>query len=120
MHNRSTWMRFTLVLLLASAAAAAADFTGKWTGNINGPGGDITITFNFKQTGAKLAGTVSGPAGDLDIQDGKVDGDKMAFTVSFNGMNIQQEGTLKGDEITLTVKMEGGEAPGPMTLKRVK
>jgi hypothetical protein len=48
--------------------------------------------------------------------------DKISFAVSFGGMKISHEGTIKGDEITLTVKMDGGpgEGPGPMTLKRTK
>jgi len=120
MRNQSLYIRLTLALLLSAAAAFAADFTGKWTGQFSGPAGDLTITFNLKQAGAKLTGTVNSPAGDLEIQDGKVDGDKMLFTVSFNEMKIQHEGVLKGDEITLTVKMDGAESPGSMTLKREK
>jgi len=113
-------LRVAVLLVLAAAVALAADVTGKWTGQFSSPGGDMTITFNFKQTGTKLAGTVEGPGGELEIQGGKVDGDKITFTVSFNEMKIEHEGTVKGDEISLSVKMEGADTPGPMTLKRVK
>ena len=108
-----------------SAAAFAADVTGNWTGQM-GPDGGMTITFHFKQDGAKLTGTVDGPGGDpMPIADGKVDGNKIAFTVSFNDMKILHEGTVQGDEITLNIKMEGGPGggdggPGPMKLKRAK
>ncbi len=120
MTMRSSWIPAALLMALLAAAAFAADVTGKWTGQFNSPGGDMTITFNFKQTGDKLTGTVTGPGGDLEIQDGKVSGDKITFTISFNDMKIQHEGALKGDEISLSMKMDGGEAPGPMILKRAK
>jgi hypothetical protein len=117
------------VLALATGVAFAADITGKWTGEMSGPdGGAMSITFTFKQDGAKLTGTAEGPQGDpLQIKDGKVEGDRISFTVSFDAgggdMKIVHEGTIKGDEITLNVKMEGGQGDGfggPMTLKRAK
>ena len=55
-----------------------------------------------------------------------MEGDKIVFTVSFDGgggeMKIVHEGTIKGDEITLKIKMgDGGDGPGgEMTLKRAK
>jgi hypothetical protein len=118
------------VLMALAAAALAADITGKWTGEMAGPDGGqgFTLTYNFKQDGAKLTGTVLGPGGDpLEIKDGKVEGAKLSFTVSFDGggntMKISNEGTIAGDEIKLTSKFEGGEFPGgnnPITLKRAK
>jgi hypothetical protein len=118
----------TLIRVAALAALAtavwAADITGKWSAQMNGPdGGGMTITFTFKQSGTKLTGTMDGPGGEpMQIQDGKVDGDKISFAVSFNQMKIVHEGVVKGDEITLTVKMDGGpgDSPGPMVLKRVQ
>jgi hypothetical protein len=97
--------------------------TAKWSAQMNGPdGGGMTMTFNFKQDGTKLTGTIDGPGGEpMAIQDGKVDGEKIVFAVSFNDMKIVHEGTIKGDEITLTIQMNGGPGggPGPLKLKRV-
>ena len=120
--------RMTLIRVVALAALAtavwAADITGKWSAQMNGPdGGGMTLTFTFKQSGTKLTGTMDGPGGEaMQIQDGKVDGDKISFAISFNEMKIVHEGVVKGDEITLTVKMDGGPggSPGPMVLKRVQ
>jgi hypothetical protein len=120
--------RMTLIRVAALAALAtavwAADITGKWSAQMSGPdGGGMTLTFTFKQSGTKLTGTMDGPGGEpMQIQDGKVDGDKISFAVSFNDMKIVHEGVVKGDEITLTVKMDGGPggSPGPMVLKRVQ
>ena len=123
-----------LALAFTAGTAMAADVTGKWTTTMAGRGGGdegFTITYNFKQDGAKLPGTVETPMGDpLPIADGKVDGDKLSFTITFEGgpngaMKITNEGTVSGDEIKLTTKFEGGGDFGggdrpPATLKRVK
>ncbi|MGA2267541.1 MAG: hypothetical protein ABSH44_03625 [Bryobacteraceae bacterium] len=112
-----------VLMTVLAGAALAADITGNWTGSTD----QFTLTFAFKQDGEKLTGTVTGPQGDpLPISDGKVQGDKLSFTVKIdmggNSMTIHHEGAIKGDEITLTTKVEGGQdfGGGPMTLKRQK
>ena len=117
------WLLATAAItLLMPVASFAADLTGKWVGQM---GGEFTMTFNFKQDGNKLTGTSDGPGGEpLQIQAGKVEGNKITFTMSPDGqMNIGFEGTISGDEISLTMKMEGGPGggpPGPIKLKRAK
>ena len=104
----------------------AADVTGNWTGEFNGPDGNgMKIVFHFKQDGAKLTGSVDGPGGHpLEIQDGKVEGDKLSFIIHFAGgngdMKIAHSGTVSGNEITLEIKMDGAEGGpgGPIKLKR--
>ena len=112
-----------LLMAFTTLTALAADVTGTWTGDMKGPNGDaFSITFTFKQDGPKLTGTVQGPQGDpMDISNGKVDGDKFSFDVSFNGMTIKHECTLAGDEIKMTTKADDPNFPGgEMTLKRAK
>lgn len=116
-----------LLLALAAISAFAADITGKWTAQFDTPNGSITLTYDFKQDGAKLTGTVQGPMGDpIPIQDGKIDGDKISFTVTYAGpqgeIKITNEGAVKTDEISLTAKIPGMEdgGPPPVTLKRAK
>ena len=112
-----------LLIVFSTVAAFAADVSGAWSGEAKGPNGEsFPLTFNFKQDGAKLTGTVTGPQGDpLAISDGKVDGDKIAFNVSFNGMTISHDGVVKGDEIALKTKSDQGDFPaGELTLKRSK
>jgi hypothetical protein len=115
------------VLFLAIGAATAlaqsaapANATGTWSGQMQGPNGDMTITFHLKQDGTKLTGSVDTGMGDpVDIQNGKVDGDKIYWETSFNGMTIQHNGTINGDEIKINVKSSDGQFPATdMTLKR--
>ena len=121
------WLLAAAIALLTPLASFAADITGKWVGEMGG--GQFTMTFNFKQDGAKLTGTSDGPGGEpLQIQAGKVEGNKISFNMSPDGeMKIGFEGTINGDEITLTLKMDGGpggpggpDGPGPIKLKRAK
>lgn len=109
-----------LLFALSPAIAMAADITGTWTGAMKGPDGnaDFQLSFTFKQDGTKFTGSVQGPQGEaIPISDGKIDGDKLTFAVSFNGMTISHEGTVSGDEIKMTTKSDQGFG-GEMTLKR--
>jgi hypothetical protein len=110
-----------IMAFTTASAFAATDVSGTWAGDMKGPDGSngFHLSFTFKVDGAKLTGTVQGPQGDpIAITDGKVDGDKVSFNVSVNGMVIVHEGTLAGDTIKLTSKSDQGPS-GDMTLTRV-
>jgi hypothetical protein len=114
-----------LGMLLGAAAALAADLSGTWAGTLATQNGDYALVYTFKQEGAKLTGTLLTPQGDtVEIQDGKVDGDKVSFVfeVAYNGgMKFLNEGAIKGDEIAVTTTQQGtGEYGGTVTLKRQK
>ena len=121
-------IRFAVLVALATGLAFAGDVTGNWTGEFAGPdGGNVSLTFHFKQDGTRLTGNVDGPGGQaLELKEGKVEGDKISFAISFdsggNAMKIIHAGTVKNDEIDLTVTMDGadGGEGGPMKLKRNK
>ncbi len=105
-------------------AHAATDVTGTWNTSMQAPDGNgsFDLTFTFKQDGSALTGTVTGPQGDpLAITNGKIDGDKISFTVSFNGTTITHDGTVSGDQIKLTSKSSDNSFPEmSLTLKRAK
>jgi hypothetical protein len=112
------------VVLLAVAAAYAADVTGKWVAEMQGRNGTTQTTFDLKADGAKLTGTMQGAMGDpVAIQDGKVEGDAISFVVvrNFGGneMKTTWKGKVSGDEIKFTREMQmppggfGGPGGGP-------
>jgi len=112
-----------LALALTAATAMASDVTGTWNALAQMPNGDAyPLTYSLKQDGANVTGTVQGPQGDpLPIDNGKVDGDKFTFDVTFNGTVIHHAGTINGDEIHLTTKSDSGDFPAmEMMLKRTK
>jgi hypothetical protein len=112
-----------VAMTLFAGKAMAADVTGSWTTTMQTQDGNSTqITFNFKQDGAILTGTVQGSMGDpMEITNGKVDGDKFTFDVSFNGMTIHHNCTVDGDTIKMSTKTDSGDFPAmELTLTRVK
>jgi len=99
-------------VLLLSSTALAAPVDGKWTGMLDTPMGPVNVAFRFKADGAMLAGSTMSPDGaELPIKNGKVDGDKIAFTVEvdFGGMalTLDYTGVVSADEIKLTLNVMG-------------
>ena len=105
----------TLGLCLAFAGVlSAADVDGKWVAQVPGRGGETReTTFTFKADGAKLTGNMATQMGETPISDGKVEGDKLSFTVNvnFGGNEIKLlfKGTVAGGEIKFTRQREGGQ-----------
>jgi hypothetical protein len=98
-----------MFVTLGSVSALAADFNGKWTGDVTTPRGTQTLTFDFKVDGAALTGKVTTPRGANDISNGKVDGDNISFeqVMNFNGneFKITYTGKADGDTIKFTRAM---------------
>lgn len=110
---------------MATGIAFAADATGKWVGDFAGPNGNsMALAVNLKQEGTKLTGSSEGPGGTIEIKEGKIDGDKISFYITFEGgggaMKLNHTGTITGDELVLTIAMEGGPGGGfgPIKLTR--
>jgi hypothetical protein len=109
----------TLLLTLMAIAAFAADIDGKWTASVPGRDGQPQeTTFTFKAAGNKLTGTISSARGSLDIQDGKIEGDKVSFVISFGEIRIVHTGKISGNEIQFERKREGGDRAQQFTAKK--
>ena len=89
-------MRFSLsllaaVLLLApvTARTRAADVSGEWILNFNGPQGPIDANAKFKQDGENVTGTIEGPQGTIECS-GTLKDTKLALQmeVNANGQSI--------------------------------
>jgi hypothetical protein len=124
MKRMRNWIVLSAALLMIASAKpvfAATDVTGTWTGSLTTPdGSNFPLTFNFKQDGTKVTGSVTTPQGDpVSIDNGKIDGDKLTFETSFNGMTISHVCTVNGDEIKVSTKTDNDQIP-PMefTIKR--
>ena len=109
----------TTILLILAIGAFAADVTGKWTyeqaGRQGGPARQVTIT--LKQDGNTLTGSVPGfgrggdnPPPPSEIQNGKIDGDKVSFetvrTMGDNKITTKYTGTVSGNEMKLHMVTE--------------
>jgi hypothetical protein len=118
-------------LLIAAGMSFAADIDGTWTGTIQGPDGGqgFPVSYTFKADGNTLTGTMPGmpspdgtPAKPIAIKDGKIDGNKISFTVSFDmggqEMKMEYKGVLAGDTLKLSFDAMG--SPMEFTLKKAK
>ena len=112
-----------LVCAVFAGTLLAGDISGTWTGNMVFGDNQIPLTYIFKQDGGKLTGSVTGPGGEIPLAEGKVEADKLSFsvTVDMNGApsKFTSSGTIKGEEIELVTKNDAFASP-PMTLKRSK
>ena len=114
-----------VALALAAGGAWAGDVSGTWVAEFTIPNGETReATFNFEVDGEELTGTVSGPRGDAPIDEGKIAGDELSFSVTRDfgrgEMKFLYEGTVSGDEIELTVTIEDRDRTFEMTAERVE
>ena len=105
--------RLLISLIVLSLAALAADISGAWKATAEGPNGSMERTFVFKVEGAKVTGeTTSSMMGKSVINDGKIDGDTVTFTITGNiggnEMKLNYKGKISGNEIHFTSEMAGG------------
>jgi hypothetical protein len=113
------YLSIVLGFLLLVGFAFAADIDGKWNGEIVGQ--NMEIAFTFKAEGTKLTGVHIVNGQETQIEEGKIDGNNISFTVTLNmgeEMKIPHKGTISGDEIKMTYEMMG--QPGEILLKRAK
>jgi hypothetical protein len=113
-----------LLFVFASVAAFAADFNGKWNGQVQGRNGMQTLVFDLHVDGSTLTGKITTPRGDTDISNGKVNGDTITFdqVLNFNGnsITISYTGKVDGDNIQFTRQFgtDGSRPPQQFTAKR--
>ncbi|MDB5114848.1 MAG: hypothetical protein JWQ79_340 [Mucilaginibacter sp.] len=109
-----------VLLLCVVAVCWAATFDGVWKGYIEG---QYNLTLTLKTDGAKLTGEyalvdnnpksynpddtgyspyVAAQMGKNAITDGKIDGNNISFTTTFNGKPVYYKGTLADDKLVLT------------------
>jgi hypothetical protein len=92
--------------------AFAADVTGIWTGQLTDRNGDIQdLSFRFSMKDNVLSGKMYGDNESVPIQDARIDGNEITFSVTteLNGSTTKfiYSGQINGDELTL-VRRRGG------------
>lgn len=108
-------LRLILLPFLSVFLLAAADPTGRWTAEFQGPQGNpVRSVIVLKAQGENLTGTVEGMRGEQTaISDGKISGDEVTFTVvqHWQGVDfkIEYRGVLKKGLIHFTVRRPGTE-----------
>ena len=119
-------MKWLLALMAVFAlTASAADISGNWKGSAETPNGTIERTFIFKVDGNKLTGeTTSNNFGKSTIENGKVDGDNVSFTITVsmggNDAKVEYKGkVVDADTIKFEVSVQGYDQAIELVAKRV-
>ena len=71
------------------------------------PMGDQKSVFTVKSDGDSFTGSNAGAMGALDVENGKVDGNKLTWTMNMKvpmPMTLEAEATIDGDTLTGTIK----------------
>jgi len=127
-----TWMLRSIValgfVLAVAGIARAADVSGTWTAEFDSQIGVQKYVYTFKVEGEKLTGQAAAERmgqkeAPVELKDGTVKGDQIAFTepLNFQGQEvpISYTGTIAGDEIKFTRKV-GDFATEELVAKRKK
>ena len=96
-----------LALLVAvSASALATDVSGNWKYVVKNPQGTFQQSIVLKQEGTKISGHILSPRGRREeIQEGKVSGDEIEFSVARRNpggdkpTTVPYKGKVVGDEM---------------------
>jgi len=118
---------FVLVLCLIACAVPAlhaADISGQWAASFDTQIGQQNYTYTFAVKDGMVTGKAKSANGESDIQEGKIDGDKLTFVenLTFQGMEIRIQYTGKivsNDEIKFT-RQVADFATEELVAKRVK
>lgn len=111
-------MKYILALLFTFGTItlfAQNPIDGNWKGSRETPNGTFEINYTFKVDGATLKGSSKSQRGESELKDGKVDGKKFSFAVTFGDRTINFTGELVSDN-EIVIKNERGETK----LARVK
>lgn len=106
---------FTLALLIGAFTAFSQSIDGNWKGTRETPNGVMETNYTFKVEGTTLTGSWKTQRGETKIENGKVDGKKFSFEISFGGNAIPFNGELV-NENEIVLKNERGDTK----LTRVK
>lgn len=112
--------RCTLLFLAIVSLLAAGDVSGKWKGPLDG--GEGEVQFTFKLDGSSLSGTMSGAENKAFPLTGKLDGDKIAFSVEFEWqgtpLKLVVNGKVDGEEMKLNIATADSSWSSTMTAKK--
>ena len=84
-----------------------AEVDGSYDCVTKSPMGDQKSVFTVSSNGAEFTGLNAGAMGSLEVENGKVDGNKLTWTMNMKvpmPMTLECEATVDGDALTGTIK----------------
>src|SRR5580704_16104974 len=115
---------FVALSMFLCTLAAAEDLTGRWVATETTPNGQKReTTVALIAEGNSLKGFIANPRSTMLIVEGRVDGNKVSFTVlrESNGVDKRADCTaeLSGDGLKVTIPSDGTRPATVLAAKRV-
>ena len=112
-------LAFSAFILVSSASFADDHAEGDWDFSMASPFGQVSAKVSFDIDGDTLTGGFDlGDGRVLEILEGKVEGDKLTFSITREGamtMTYVMEATVTGDSVSGVAAAMGTTAPWSMT-----
>jgi hypothetical protein len=111
-------MKYLLILLFLGGSVtifAQTNIDGDWKGIRETPNGSFELNYTFKVDGKTLTGKLKAQFGEVQLENGKIDSNKISYSISLNGTTVNSTGEIL-NENEILIKNEFGE----MKLTRVK
>ena len=111
-------MKYFLILLFLGGSLtifAQTNIDGEWKGTRETPNGTFELNYTFKADGKTLTGKLKAQFGEFPLENGKIDSNKISYSITFNGTTVNSTGEIL-NENEILIKNEFGE----MKLKKVK
>ena len=113
--------RYVMALAAILSILSAAEVNGKWGGKLDS--GEAELQFSFKVDGSALSGSLLGVEGKSFPLTGKLDGDKISFTVKAeyqgNPVKLVVNGQVTGEEMKLNISTADASWASSMTAKKL-
>lgn len=116
-------MKKTIIVALLLVAgmgvgiAAMVGLDGKWTGPLHTPDDNTTeVAYTFATNGSVVTGKTESVFGSALIENGKINGDEITFSINLNGLDLPHKGKIYADSVSMNIDYKG--MPLHVTLKR--
>lgn len=107
---------FLLLFLAAGTTCfSQVNIDGNWKGVREGQNGTLELNYTFKVEGKELKGTLKTQFGEMELENGKIDGNKISYSITFNGNTVSSTGEIL-NENEILIKNQFGD----LKLTRVK
>lgn len=105
------------MISIGAGIAAITGINGKWAGPLHTPDDNTTeVEYNFTTDGGKVTGKIESVFGSALIENGKIEGDKLTFSINMNGLDLPHKAKIYADSIAMNIDYKG--MPLHVTLKR--
>ena len=111
-------MKYFLILLFLGGGFtifAQTNIDGNWKGTRETPNGPYEVNYTFKVNGNTLTGMLRTSFGEVQLDNGKIDSNKISYSITLNGTTVSSKGDIL-NENEILIKNQFGE----MKLTRVK